>query len=106
MSELLPISATIGDRTYRIKVEAHEEAQVRETLQQIHNKILELKSVYVGKDMQDYIAMTLLWFATQTPSTQASTQAATPTAETAENHQLTQGLRLLEQLIDAELKNR
>lgn len=102
MSELLPISATIGDRTYRIKVEAHEEAQVRETLQQIHNKILELKSVYVGKDMQDYIAMTLLWFATQTPST----HAATPTAETAENHQLTQGLRLLEQLIDAELKNR
>jgi hypothetical protein len=101
MSELLPISATIGDRTYRIKVEPHEEAQVRETLQVINNKIVELKSLYVGKDMQDYIAMTLLWFATQPPST-----AATPSPDTANNQQLTQGLRLLEQLIDAELKNR
>ena len=65
MAELIPITAQIGDRTYRLKVEPKDEATVRNTLQQINDKIMELKSVYVGKDMQDYIAMTMIWYATQ-----------------------------------------
>ena len=76
MAELIPISAQIGDRTYRLKVEPKDEATVRNTLQQINDKIMGLKSVYVGKDMQDYIAMTMIWYATQQPATTstASTQ--------------------------------
>ncbi len=104
MSELLPLSAVIGDRTYRIKVEAKDEAQVRQTLKTINDKIVELKSIYVGKDMQDYISMTLLWFATQ-PSPTANNNHDS-TTEQASNDELKKGLQLLEQLIDAELKQR
>lgn len=104
MSELLPLSAVIGDRTYRIKVEAKDEAQVRQTLKTINDKIVELKSIYVGKDMQDYISMTLLWFATQ-PSA-STTNSIDSTTEQAGNDELKKGLQLLEQLIDAELKQR
>lgn len=104
MSELLPLSAVIGDRTYRIKVEAKDEAQVRQTLKTINDKIVELKSIYVGKDMQDYISMTLLWFATQPSAT--TTSSIDSTTEQAGNDELKKGLQLLEQLIDAELKQR
>ena len=94
MSELIPLSAVIADRTYRIKVDRSDEAAVLKTLKLINDKILELKSAYVGKDMQDYISMTLLWFATQ--PTQAS--------DSSQDSELKKGLQLLEQLIDAELK--
>lgn len=96
MSELIPISALIGDRTYRIKVEPKDEVQVRQTLQIINNKILELKNQFVGKEMQDYIAMTLLWFATQ-PAPKTSAPAA-------DDSQVRKGLLVLEQLLDEELK--
>lgn len=96
MSELIPISAVIADRTYRIKVEASDEAAVLKTLKLINDKILELKSAYVGKDMQDYISMTLLWFATQ----------PTQPSHSSQDGELKKGLQLLEQLIDAELKQR
>ena len=96
MSELIPITAAIADRTYRIKVEPSDEAAVLNTIKLINDKILELKSSYVGKDMQDYISMTLLWFATQ--PTQAS--------DSSQDGELKKGLQLLEQLIDAELKQR
>jgi hypothetical protein len=104
MSELVPLSAIIGDRTYRIKVEAKDEAQVRQTLKTINDKIVELKSLYVGKDMQDYISMTLLWFANQPGSN--TTDNLDSTIEQAGNDELKKGLQLLEQLIDAELKQR
>ena len=104
MSELLPLSAVIGDRTYRIKVEPSDEAAVRQTLKLINDKIVELKSIYVGKDMQDYISMTLLWFATQPGST--ANNNLDSTTEQASNDELKKGLQLLEQLIDAELKQR
>ncbi|MGA1646595.1 MAG: cell division protein ZapA [bacterium] len=110
MSELIPISALIGDRTYRIKVEPKHEEQVRQTLQLINDKILEFKQQFAGKDMQDYIAMTLLWFATQPktlPTSSPETNPATaPSAEeTAHTQELQQGLALLEELLDKALKS-
>jgi hypothetical protein len=68
MQELIPINVLIGDRTYRIKIQAQDEESVRKTLKTINDKILEFKTNFSGKDMQDYIAMVLLWFATQSPS--------------------------------------
>lgn len=97
MAELIPIAAQIGDRTYRIKVEPKDEAVVRKTLQQINDKIMELKSVYVGKDMQDYIAMTMIWYATQQPAT-------TSTASTQEDSSIRKGLEILEGLIESGLQ--
>ena len=46
--------------------------------------------------MQDYISMTLLWFATQ----------PTQPSDSSEDGEIKRGLQLLEQLIDAELKQR
>lgn len=65
MSELIPISAVIADRTYRIKIEPKDEMVVRNTLKIINDKIIEFKTMFAGKDMQDYIAMVLVWFATE-----------------------------------------
>lgn len=65
MEDLLPINVLIGDRTYRVKVAPKDEEAVRRTLKQINEKILEFRTQFAGKDMQDYIAMVILWFATQ-----------------------------------------
>lgn len=69
MSELIAISALIGDRTYRIKIEPSDEEVVRKTLKTINDKILEFKTLFAGKDMQDYIAMVLIWYATEQTKT-------------------------------------
>lgn len=64
--ELIPINILIGDRTYRIKSLAKDEEIIRKTLKVINDKIVEFKTQFAGKDMQDYIAMVLIWYATQT----------------------------------------
>ena len=69
MSEqLIPINILIGDRTYRIKSLASDEEVIRKTLKIINDKIIEFKTQFAGKDMQDYIAMVLIWYATQAPA--------------------------------------
>ena len=65
MSALIPINILIGDRTYRIKTNPQDEEQIRRTLKTINDKIIEFKTQFAGKDMQDYIAMVLIWYATQ-----------------------------------------
>lgn len=97
MAELIPIAAQIGDRTYRIKVEPKDEALVRKTLQQINDKIMELKSLYVGKDMQDYVSMTMIWYATQQPAT-------TSPVSNQEDPSIRKGLEILEGLIETGLQ--
>ena len=64
MQELIPVNIVLGDRSYRIKINATDEQEVRKTLKTINDKIIEFKTHFAGKDMQDYIAMVLLWFAT------------------------------------------
>jgi hypothetical protein len=68
MQELMTINVVIGDRTYRIKIEPADEEVVRRTLRTINDKIIEYKTHFAGRDMQDYIAMVLLWYATQASS--------------------------------------
>ena len=65
MDELIPINVLIGDRTYRIKISPVDEEVVRKTLKLINDKIIEFKTMFAGKDMQDYVAMVVLWYATQ-----------------------------------------
>lgn len=65
MPELIPINILIGDRTYRIKTEPENEETIRKNLKLINDKIVEYKTQFAGKDMQDYIAMVIIWFATQ-----------------------------------------
>ena len=65
MQELIPINVVIGDRSYRIKIDPKDEEVVRKTLKTINDRIIAYKTEFAGKDMQDYIAMVLLWYATQ-----------------------------------------
>lgn len=108
--ELIPITAQVGDRSYRIKVEPKDEDAVRRTLEQIDQKLREFKTNFAGKDMQDYLAMTLLWYATlPAPATAGSDAPAplTPAPSTAqEESALARELAMLEQLLDTEINKR
>lgn len=62
---LIPMNIVIGDRNYRIKILTKDEEIIRRTLKIINDKILEFRAQFAGKDMQDYIAMVLIWYATE-----------------------------------------
>ena len=70
--ELIPINILIADRTYRIRTNPKDEEVIRKTLKIINDKIIEYKTQFSGKDMQDYIAMVIIWYATQSPDESAS----------------------------------
>lgn len=63
--ELIPINIVIGDRTYRIRISPEDEEHVRRTIKVINEKIVDYKTHFAGQDMQDYVAMVLIWYATQ-----------------------------------------
>jgi len=62
--QLIPLNLLIGDRTYRVRIQPKDEEVVRKTVKTINDKLIEFKTTFAGKDMQDYIAMVLVWFAT------------------------------------------
>ena len=80
--ELIPINIIIGDRSYRIKSLAQDEEVIRKTLKVINQKITEFKTQFAGTDMQDYIAMVLIWYATESASSDASEHIQQEFAET------------------------
>jgi cell division protein ZapA len=95
MSELIAISALIGDRTYRIKINPADEEVVRKTLKTINEKILEFKTQFAGKDMQDYIAMVLIWYATEQHS---------HTSSMLEHQHIGNQLQAMEKMLDSFLE--
>ncbi|MCW5917709.1 MAG: cell division protein ZapA [Ferruginibacter sp.] len=94
MDELIPINIIIADRSYRIRTLPEHEEVIRKTLKQINDKIIEYKTQFAGKDMQDYIAMVVIWFATQ-----ASTESTNPEME----KELREQLQKIESLLDGSL---
>jgi cell division protein ZapA len=97
MNELVAISALIGDRSYRIKINPADEEVVRKTLKTINDKIVEFKTLFAGKDMQDYIAMVLVWYATEQ---HAGTTAVVEKANLADQ------LNTIERLLDNQLNDK
>ena len=66
MSEdLISTNLLMGDRNYRINIHPKDEEVVLKTVKTIQDKLLEYKTQFAGKDLQDYIAMVLIWFATE-----------------------------------------
>ena len=88
--ELIPINILIGDRTYRIKSLAKDEGTIRNSVKIINDKIIEFKTQFSGKDMQDYIAMVMIWYATQ------SNAESNPMME----KEITEALEKIEQQLD------
>ncbi|MBO9618420.1 MAG: cell division protein ZapA [Niabella sp.] len=62
---LIPANIMIADRHFRIKVEPADEETVRHSIKIINDKVMEFKKMFPGKDMQDYVSMVLIWFATE-----------------------------------------
>lgn len=96
MDALIPINILIGDRSYRIKVAAADEEAVRKTVKQINDKIIEFKTGFAGKDMQDYVAMVLVWYASQVNQQTSASQEM-------ELSELQQELKKLEDRLKAAL---
>jgi len=65
MENLIPVNILIADRNYRLRVKPEDEEKLRKTVKLINEKIIEFKTNFAGKDMQDYIAMVLIWLATE-----------------------------------------
>lgn len=74
---LIPINIIVADRSYRLKIKSEDEEMVRKTIKTINEKIIDYKTNFAGKDMQDYVAMVLLWYATeqQKPTPEMTSQA-------------------------------
>lgn len=87
---LIAINVVVGDRTYRIRIEPEHEEIVRKTVKVINDKIVEFKTSFAGKDMQDYISMVVLWYAT----------TAAEQGGTAANGEFSQRLGALEAILD------
>jgi cell division protein ZapA (FtsZ GTPase activity inhibitor) len=68
--ELIPVNILIGDRSYRLKIEIQHEEVLRKTAKLVNEKITEYRNEFAGKDTQDYIAMVLLWMATEQQKSQ------------------------------------
>ncbi|MBX6379315.1 cell division protein ZapA [Thermoflavifilum aggregans] len=81
--DLIAIQVTIADRSYRLKIYPEEEAHIRQVIKNLNQKILEFKTLYAGKDMQDYVAMCLIYYATQ-PEHMLSSDMLRPRLETIE----------------------
>ena len=88
---LIPVNIVIGDRTYRIKIRPEDEEAVRNTVKVINDKVVEFKTQFSAKDMQDYIAMVLVWYATE---------QSQQTKSTLDIQAITDKLAQLESLID------
>ena len=65
MQNLISINLPVGDRTYRLKIKAEDEETVRKMAKKMNDQLAQFKSQYPGKDMQDYLAMSLLSFVTE-----------------------------------------
>lgn len=92
--QLIPATIVIADRNYRIKIQSKDEEVVRKTVKVINDKIIEFKTMFSGKDMQDYVAMVLVWYATE---------QNTATANELEKENFTDKLNLFERMLDGHL---
>ena len=91
MPELIPINIVIGDRTYRIKTLPKDEEVIRKTVKLINDKIIEFKTQFSGQDMQDYIAMVIIWYATQ---------ASLENNVSPDSENITEGLKKIEEQLN------
>lgn len=93
MDQLIAATVVIGDRSYRIKLNPKDEEVVRRTVKVINDKTIEYKTQFAGKDMQDYIAMVLIWLATEQQSKTGSADI--------DQGALTEKLSAIEKLLDS-----
>ena len=75
MQNLISINLPVGDRSYRLKIKAEDEETVRKMDNKLDNQLNQFKSQYPGKEMKDYLAMSLLSFVTEEQPSHAQVAA-------------------------------
>lgn len=65
MQNFIPINIMLAGRTYRLKIKAEDEEMVRSMSKKLNDQLTIFKTEYAGKDMQDYLAMVLLWYVSE-----------------------------------------
>jgi cell division protein ZapA len=93
MQDSTPINVVIGDRSYRIRIAPSDEEMVRKVIRKINDQVVSFKTQYAGKDMQDYIAMVLLWYVTEQQDQ----------GNSSEDQSISEKLNELESLLDRHL---
>jgi cell division protein ZapA len=94
MEELIPVTVVIADRSYRLRIHPKDEEVLRKTVKTINEKVIEFKTQFAGKDMQDYIAMVLLWF---------STEQSSKMTEQVEKENISNQLTVIERMLESHL---
>jgi hypothetical protein len=61
---LLAITVWLAGRSYRLRIKPEEESAVRKAVKLADAKVQEMRTQYAGKDDQDFMAMCLLSYAT------------------------------------------
>ena len=64
--DLIPVNVWLAGRSYRLRIAPQEEAAVRRAVKRADDHITEMRQHYAGKDDQDFVAMCLLMYATDT----------------------------------------
>ena len=73
MSEL-SIKVVIGGRTYPLTIDRSEEEKIRKAVSEIEKNVKDLKNNYAVVDMQDFLAMTALEYATDSVTRNSSVE--------------------------------
>lgn len=94
MSEI-SIKLNIGNRTYPLTINAHEEEPIRMAAKLINDHIKTLQESYAVKDMQDLLAMAALQVASKLATVKTESHSSSVNSST--------DLNALEQLLDSVL---
>lgn len=65
MDEKLAIKVNIAERYFPLKIERSEEEKIRKATKMINDMIIQYKSKYGEKDIQDFLSMVALQYATK-----------------------------------------
>ena len=63
--DLISVNVWLAGRSYRLRIKPDEESMVRKAVKMADEKISEMQTHYAGKDIQDFIAMSLITYATE-----------------------------------------
>ncbi len=65
MDDKLSIRINIADRYYPLKIDRNEEEKIRTATKIINETVSQYRTKYGGKDVQDFLAMVALQYATK-----------------------------------------
>ncbi|MFA9390195.1 MAG: cell division protein ZapA [Prolixibacteraceae bacterium] len=65
MEDELSINITIADRRYPMRIKRSEEEKIRKAAKIINERLVQYQERYIGKDNQDFLAMSAVQFVVQ-----------------------------------------